>query len=103
MDLAPEGLARQLHPVADPQDRHAQREDRRIAAGAPGSYTLDGPPERIKRQRVELPHPLGRDVVADDPRKGVPLADPPRDELDVLGPEIKHQYGTRCRVVIRHR
>ena len=46
-------------------------------------------------QRVQLPDPLGRDVVADDPREGVPLADPPCDELDVLCSEVEDQDGSR--------
>ena len=46
-------------------------------------------------QRVQLADPLGRDVVADDPREGMPLANPPGDELDVLRAEIEDQDGPR--------
>jgi hypothetical protein len=40
--------------------------------------------------------------VADDAGKGVPLANPAGDELDVLGTEIKNEYGTRRGAISRH-
>ena len=51
------------------------------------------PAGKDDRQRVQLADSLCRDVVADDPREGMPLANPARDELDVLGTEIKDEYG----------
>ena len=50
----------------------------------------------------ELADPLGRDVVADDPRERMPLAHPARDELDVLRTEIEDEYRPFRRVGIRH-
>ena len=102
IDLGPHRLAGQLHPVADPQDRHAQLEDRRIALRCPGLVDARRPAREDQGQRVQLANSLGRDVVADDPRKRMPLAHPARDELDVLSTEIQDQYGTCRRVGIRH-
>ena len=51
------------------------------------------PPREDHRQRIQLADPLRRQVVADDPGEGVPLADPPRDQLDVLRAEVEDQDG----------
>ena len=102
IDLGPHRLAGQLHPVADPQNRQAQLEDRRIALGRSGFVDTRRPAREDQGQRVQLANALGRDVVADDPRKRMPLANPARDELDILSTEIKDQYGSRRRVGIRH-
>ena len=48
LHLPPQGLGRQLHPVADAEHRDAHPEELRIAMRRAGSYTLLGPPERIK-------------------------------------------------------
>ena len=53
------------------------------------------------RQRVELADPIRRDVVADDPRERVPLANPAGDELDVLRTEVEDEYRARCDFGIR--
>ena len=102
LDRSSHRLADQLHPVADPQDRHAQLEDRRIAVGCAGLVDARRAAGEDHRQRVQLADPLGRDVVADDPREGMALADPARDELDVLRTEIQDEYRTFSRVGIRH-
>ena len=91
LDLAPHRLAGQLHPVADPQDRQPQLEDRRIALRRSGLVDTRRTAREDQGQRVELANPLGRDVVADDPREGMPLANPARDELDILSTEIEDQ------------
>ena len=56
---------------------------------APGTARED------QGQRVQLPHAFGRDVVADDPGEGVPLADPACDELDVLCSKVEDQNRSR--------
>ncbi len=101
-DLGTQIQARQLHPVANPQDRHAQREDPRIAAGSAGFVDAGRSPRKNQGERVELAHALGRNVMTDNPRIGVPFADAPGDQLNVLGPEIENEHGTRRRVEIRH-
>jgi hypothetical protein len=40
--------------------------------------------------------------VADNPREGMTLTNPARDQLDVLGTEIEDQNRTRRGVGIRH-
>ena len=102
VDLAPQHLAGQLHPVADPQDRQPQLEDRRIALRRPGFVNTRRPARENQGERVQLANPLGRDVMADDPRKRMTLANPASNELHILSTEIKDQYGSRRRVGIRH-
>ena len=46
-DLPAQRAAGQLHAVADAEHRHAELEQARVALRGAGSYTLDGPPERI--------------------------------------------------------
>ncbi len=53
------------------------------------------------RQRVELADTIRRDVVADDPRERVPLANPTRDELDVLRTEVEDEHRSRCDIGIQ--
>ena len=88
-----QGLARQLHPVADPQDRDAQLEEPGVAVRRARLVDARRPAREDQRQRVQLADPLERDVVPHDPREGVPLADPPGDELDVLRAEVEDQDG----------
>ena len=54
------------------------------------------------RQRIQLADALRRDVVADDPRKGMAFANPARNELDVLGTEIEDENGSLSRIGICH-
>ena len=95
-------LADQLHAVADAQDRHAQLEDRRIAVRSAGLVNAGRAAGEDDRQRIELADSFRGDVVADDPREGMMLANPARDELDVLGAEIEDEDGSFCRIGIRH-
>ncbi len=67
----------------------------RVAVGRARLVHARRPAREDQGQRVELADPLGRDVVPDDPREGVPLAHPAGDELDVLGAEIEDQNGPR--------
>ena len=53
-------------------------------------------------ERVQLADTLGRYIMAHDPGEGVPLADPPGDELDVLRPEIQDQDGPRRGIGLLH-
>ena len=45
---------------------------------------------------------LDRDVMPDDPRERMPLADSPGDELDELRAEVEDQHGTGERVGAIH-
>ena len=95
LDLAPQGLGRQLHAVADPQHRDAHPEERRVAVRGARLVDAARAAGEDEGQRVQLADPVGRDVVPDDPREGVPLANPAGDELDVLCSEVEDQDGSR--------
>ena len=95
LHLPAQGLGRQLHAVADAQHGNAHLEERRVAVRGAGLVDAARPAGEDQGQGVQLADPLRRDVVPDDPREGVPLADPPGDELDVLGSEVKDQDGSR--------
>ncbi len=75
-----------------------------MAGSQRGARFVDAgrPPRKDQCKRIELTHAGSRDVVTDNLGIRVPLADPPRDELDVLGPEIENEHGTCRRAEIRH-
>src|SRR5208337_922723 len=89
LDFTAQHLGRQLHAVADSQNRNAHPKERRITVGRSCLVDGAGATRENQSQRVELAYALGRDVVPDDPRKGMPLANAPRDELNVLGAEVE--------------
>ena len=95
LHLSPQDLGRKLHPVADAEYRDAHPEELRIAMRRAGLVHAPGTARKDQGQRVQLPHALGRDVVADDPGEGVPLADPACDELDVLCSKVEDQNRLR--------
>ena len=65
-DAAAQGLALQLHAVADAQHGDAQAEDGRVALAAPRLVDARRPAGEDQSPRPDLADPLGRDVVADD-------------------------------------
>ncbi len=79
----------------------------RRASNSPGSTC--GAPSLVDRRRPARQDDAGgthlaelgdRDVVRDDLGVDVTLADPPRDQLRVLRPEVDHQDGPR--MLLRH-
>ena len=100
--MPPSDLGRELHAVADPQHRYAHPEKSRVAVRRPGLVDALRPAREDHRQRIQLADALGRDVVPDDPGERVPLADPPGDELDILGPEVEDQDGPRRGIGMLH-
>ena len=93
---APPSVSRhQLHAVADAEHGHAERRRRAGSHfGAPASDTLFGPPDRMMPAGLparESSRPAcsnGTDLRVDRQ-----LAQPPRDELRVLRPEIENDDG----------
>ncbi len=61
--------------------------------GAPGSDTLFGPPDRMMPDRLPRADLLGRRVRRPDLGIHRQLAQPPRDQLRVLRPEIENDDG----------
>ena len=91
LDLAAEGLAGQVQPVADAQHGHAEAEDFRVALRRARLVDAGRPAGENDPHRGQLADPRGRDVVPDDLAVDVLLADPPGDQLRVLRAEIQHQ------------
>ncbi len=95
LDHPSQGLCRELHAITNPQDRNTHPKKRRVAMRRAGLVHAHRPAGKNERQRIQFPDPIGRDVVPHDPRERMPLAHPPRDELNVLSPEIKNQDRPR--------
>jgi len=90
-DLATERLRHELVAVTDAENRDAQFEDRRIHAigvlGVDGGRaTGEDEPNRASR-----PDLGGSDIAGDHLGVDVRFAYPPRNQLGVLGAEIKHE------------
>ncbi len=102
LDAGPQRVGGKLQAVADPQDRDAELEELRVAFRGAGLIHAPRSAREDQGQRIELADTLGRDVVPDDPREGVPLTHPTRDELHVLRAEIQDEHGPRRRTSFRH-
>ena len=92
LDPAAEVLRHQLHPIADPERRHAELEDPRVDLGTILGVDRGGPARENKRERVLRTNGLGRDRVADELRVDAALAHAARDQLRVLPAEIQNQH-----------
>src|SRR5262245_46958867 len=101
-DGNPKGFTYQLHPVTDPEDRNAELENPWIAVRGARLVDARRPAGEDDRQRIKLADALGSDVVADNPGKGVALANPSRDELNVLSAKVEDKYRSLSRVGVRH-
>jgi signal transduction histidine kinase len=89
--LTPQGPGHQLLPVTDPEHRDPEPEHpgvdvRRARLVHRGWASGEDDPGRAAGQQIEN----GR-VVGNDLRVDVTLADPARDELRILGPEVDNQ------------
>ena len=93
VDLASELVGEELCPVADSEDRHAEREDLRIETrGAGGVHRLRSATED-QPGGAAPEHALGRNVVRHDLAVHAGLANPPGDELGILGAEVHHEHA----------
>src|SRR6185437_380872 len=96
-----ERLAGQLHPVADAEDGDVQIEDARVAVRRAGRVDACRPTREDDAARLQLGHALRAQVVPDELAEDVLFPDPARDELAVLGAEVKNQdsfaFGRSCR------
>ena len=92
LDPSPEDPGHGLLPVADPQHRHAQVEHSPVDRGGPRLVYRSRPG---RPAGLQLGH---RDAERNDLGVDVALADPPGDELGVLGPEVEDED----RALVRH-
>jgi len=83
-DPPAESLAGRLHAIADAEDRNAEAEQSRIAAGGIILINAGRPAGEDDPTGGNLSDPLGSDVVPDDLAVDMLLADPTGDELSVL-------------------
>ena len=93
VNFGPQDVAGQMHAIADPQDWQPEVEDRGIAPRSARFVYARRAARKDQGERIELANSLCRDIVTDDPRKRMPLTNPARDQLDVLGTEIEDQDG----------
>ncbi len=89
---AAEGLARQLHAVADAQHGQSEVEDLRIALRRPGLVDARRPAGENQPFGTDLSDPLGRDIVANDLAINLLLANATGDQLGILRPEIEDEH-----------
>ena len=98
--LPAERLGHQLVPVADPEHRDAEVEHPRIQMRRALLVHGRRPARQDDAGGAHLAELGDRDVVRDDLGVDVTLADPPRDQLRVLRPEVDDQDGAR--MLLRH-
>ena len=94
-DPTTEGIAGQLHPVADPEDGDAEAKEPRIAARRPFLVDARRTAGEDDSARGDVADPVRRQVMADDLAEDVLLADPPGNELCVLRAEIENDDPLR--------
>ena len=87
----------QLHPVADPERRHAELEDRGIRERRSLRVDGGGPAGEDQRGRVPRLDLAGAEPVRDELRVDAGLAHAAGDELAVLAAEVEHEHGTLLR------
>jgi hypothetical protein len=97
--LPTEDLCADLHAVADPEDRHAQVEDFRIAARRARLVDAARPAGQDQTFRIELLQFFKGDVGAHELAEHALLAHAAGDELPILRPEIED----RDDFVVNHR
>ena len=95
LDHSSQRLGRELHAVTNSQHWNPHPKKGRIAMRRTGLVNAHRPARQNECQRIQLPDPIGRDIVPHNPRERVPLAHPPRDELNILGPEVENQNRPR--------
>ena len=91
-DLPAESLHRQLHSVADAENRNAKLENRGIAFRSSVLVNTCGPAAQDNSRRRLFPDFIRADSERNDPAVNMAFTDPARDQLTILGTEIKHQY-----------
>ena len=94
-DLAAEGVAGQLHAVADAEHRDAEPEDAGIAPRGAGLVDTRRPTREDDALRVQRLDAVRGHVVADDLAVDMLLANATGDQLGVLRAEVEHQHPFR--------
>ena len=89
LDPAAEELREQLHAVADAKHRHAERENVFVRQRRILGVNRRRPAGEDDAARLERGDFYGRRVVAEDLGINVALADPARNDLGVLRPEVE--------------
>ncbi len=108
-DLAAEGLRHRLHAVTDAEHGDAELEDLGIDHRGAGLVDRRGAAREDDAERVAPPQLVDRGVVREDLREDAQLADPPGDQLRVLGTEVEDdqrplgRLGLTCRPFDRPR
>ncbi len=100
-DRSTELLGDELGAVADPEDRNAERVDRRIEPGRAVDMDALGAARQDDRRRIAGHHLGRRHAVRHDLGVHVELADPAGDELRVLSAEVDDEHGSPGRVRVR--
>src|SRR5262249_6412326 len=91
VDLAPEQMRDELHPVADAEDRHAKFEDALVHHGRAFLVDAGGPAREDDGARILGPHLLERGVARVDLAVDLALPYAARDELRGLRAEVEDQ------------
>src|SRR5690606_34679781 len=91
LDDTAQRMADPLQPVADAEHRHAERQDLRIREGRVGREHARRPAREHDAARLPGPDAVERQVAGVDLAVDAALADPARDELRVLTPEVQDQ------------
>ena len=92
LDPAAERLDHRLHPVTDAQHRDLEIEQLgREAPAPPARRPRPGPPESTSAFGAALADLLDRRVARQQLGEDPAFADPPRDQLRVLAPEVEDQ------------
>jgi len=94
-DLTAEGVAGQLHAVADAEHRNAESKNRRVAPWRARLVDARRPAGEDDALGVERTDAVGGHVVPDDLAIDMLLANPPSDELRVLRAEVEHEHPLR--------
>ena len=90
-DLGTEGIADQLHPITNPQNRNPEFKNTRVTAG--GAVFVDAARSPGKNQSAWLVpgNLLGSNIVPHDLAIDMLLAHPSGDQLGKLRTKIEHQ------------
>src|SRR6185437_14518038 len=89
-DLASQIVSHELQAIADAKHRQAQIEDAQISTGRIFVVDRRRATGEDKADRVVFFYVFNLGVAGKNNGKNVLLADPPGDELRILGPEVKN-------------
>jgi len=103
LHAAAEGLADELHSVADAEHGNAEIEDGGVALRGAVGVNARGAAGEDDALGCQFADACGRDVVPHDLAVDVLLADAAGDELGVLGAEVENEHALGGEGVLLHR